>query len=60
VATSSIFNSIHITDEASCQSLLDAIESSRKAKKKEAVLPKDVKVVDSKNEVASIIKRWAK
>jgi hypothetical protein len=58
VATSSIFTNIHITDEASRRSLLEAIESSRDAKKEEAVLPTDVRVVNSKDEIRELAKQW--
>jgi hypothetical protein len=57
MATSSIFNSIHIADEASCQALLDAIDSSRKAKKKEARIPSNVKVVVGKEDIDKLFKR---
>jgi hypothetical protein len=43
MATSSIFNSIQIKDEVSCRSLVNAIESSMKAKKLEIVMPEGVK-----------------
>jgi hypothetical protein len=57
MATSSIFNSIRIVDEASCQSLLDAIDSSHKAKKKEARIPSNVKVVAGKEDIDKLFKR---
>jgi hypothetical protein len=57
MATSSIFNSIHITDEGSCQALLDAIESSRKAKKREPRIPDNVRVVASKEGIDKLFKR---
>jgi hypothetical protein len=48
MATSSIFNNIRITDDASCRSLVDAIESSEKAKKGESIIPSNVKFLNTK------------
>jgi hypothetical protein len=51
MATSSIFNNIRITDDASCRSLVEAIESSEKAKKGEPAIPSNVKVLNTKEEI---------
>jgi hypothetical protein len=51
MATSSIFNNIRITNDASCRSLVEAIESSEKAKKRESVIPDNVKVLSTKEEI---------
>jgi hypothetical protein len=57
MATSSIFHSVHITEEASCQSLLDAIDSSRKAKEERPELPNNIKVANRKEDIARLFKR---
>ncbi|MDR1185793.1 MAG: hypothetical protein LBK67_13520 [Coriobacteriales bacterium] len=57
MATSSIFNSIHIADEASCQVFLDAVDSSREAKKKDVRIPSNVKVIVGKEDIDKLFKR---
>jgi hypothetical protein len=57
MATSSIFNSINIADEASCQAFLDAVESSRKAKKRDTRIPSNVKVLVGKEDIDKLFKR---
>jgi hypothetical protein len=42
MATSSIFNNIRVKDAASCRRLVDAMESSMKAKPKKVVLRHEV------------------
>jgi len=57
MATSSIFSNIHIKDEASCRSFLDAVESSEKDKKKRVRIPVKVKELTTKEEVAAFFKK---
>jgi hypothetical protein len=54
MATSSIFRNITIDDDASCRSFLDAVESSMRAKKKELVMPKGVKVITDTEEIKKL------
>jgi hypothetical protein len=56
MATSSIFNNIHIKDEASCRSLFEAIESSKAAKEKDTTIPSSVKVLTTKEEISELFK----
>jgi hypothetical protein len=57
MATSSIFSNIHIKDEASCRSFLDAVESSEKAKSSRVRLPIKVKELKTKEEVSAFFKK---
>jgi hypothetical protein len=57
MATSSIFSNIHIKDEASCRSFLDAVESSEKAKPKQVRLPIKVKELKTKEEIAAVLNK---
>jgi hypothetical protein len=56
MATSSIFSSIHIKDEASCRSLLDAMEAAEKAAENRVHRPINIKELKSKEEVKAFFK----
>ena len=57
MATSSIFNNIHIEGEASCRSFLDAVESSEKASSKIKPPKVNVKELKTKEEIADFLNK---
>jgi hypothetical protein len=56
MATSSIFNSVHIKDAASCREFLNAVESSEKAVGKRVPLLIKVKELTDPKEVSDLFK----
>ncbi|MDR0876394.1 MAG: hypothetical protein LBN12_09315 [Clostridiales Family XIII bacterium] len=57
MATSSIFNNIHISGESSCLSFLDAVEASEKAAKDRKRVPVKVKELRTKDEIKAVFKK---